>query len=270
MAADLKVFCANAVSFHGFLRLHTRSIAGNSTPADLNPLPPTPPGHPVRARRLQMLCIVLAISNVLLGFLSAFLLRKIDREYSALIDRSVPVLNEIRIVDKNASKLYEAVIAGLVTPDAAKCAKALARARHYLQRSPLHRNNVLAADFLRLRPDMAAELKNSGEAYEKAIADILPRVTPQNTADAEKDTLEHLEPIFYRYYGAVDKVSDYVEKRTEKLSDDYTGLTNHSSLLVLGIGGWPVVIVGLLVAVTLAVVAVMLVVFRTANVGDGP
>jgi len=236
----------------------------------LNSPPPGNNGRTADGSRLRTLCVVLALSNVLLGLFSASLLRRINREYSDLIDRSVPVLNEIRIVDKNASALYQAVIAGLVTPDPVKCEKALVRTRYYLERSPVDRSIVLAADILRQRPAMAAELRNSGEAYDKAIAEILPRVTPQNTADAEKDALEHLEPIFYRYYGAVDKVSDYVERRTEKLSVDYTGLTNHSSLLVLGIGGWPLVIVGLVVAVTLAVVAVMLVLFRTANVGDGP
>jgi len=232
---------------------------------------PTMPADPNRGfRRLRLLALILAISNLLVGLISVAVLRKVDREYSELIDQSVPILNEIRIADTVASKLYQAVIAALVTPDPEKCSRAVAQARHFLDRGKVHRARVLAGDVFHADPALAAELRNSGEAYETAVTALLPRLTPENTADAERDRIEQLRTVYDRYALAIRHASSRVAKQTESVSEAYTATTWQCSLGVLGLAGWPVVLMGLAVVLTGAVVVVMLVVVRMTPVGDGP
>src|SRR5205814_8803362 len=47
-------------------------------------------------RQLKLLVVVLVLSNIGLGIFSFYLLRSVDRTYSDLIDRSVPVLNDLQ------------------------------------------------------------------------------------------------------------------------------------------------------------------------------
>src|ERR1051326_6106373 len=47
-------------------------------------------------RRLKAIIVALLVSNVALGLFSAYLLRQTDRSYSELIDRDVPLLNDLQ------------------------------------------------------------------------------------------------------------------------------------------------------------------------------
>src|SRR6185295_13279972 len=54
-------------------------------------------------RQLKTLVVLLILSNVALGVLGFFLLRAIDRNYSVLIEQSVPVLNGLHTLTTSAS-----------------------------------------------------------------------------------------------------------------------------------------------------------------------
>jgi len=221
-------------------------------------------------RRLRLLVAVLVTSNLLAGLFSIYILRKQDREYSVLIDESVPVMNEVRMADTTAAKLYEAVIAGLLTPDPVKCANAVKQARHYLVRGKMHRDRALSAGFLQRDPTLVVEFRNAGEAYEEAVTRLLPRITPENTADRERDHIEQLQAIYDKYASAIRRVSWLVQKEAKAASGDYSLSTNRHSIIVLGLASWPMLVLIAILAFTLAFVLVMAFIFRTASPGDGP
>ena len=226
--------------------------------------------QPVNLRRLRMFVVILAISNVGLGLFSVLALKKVDQEYSFLIGSSVPLLNELRATDRDASKLYLAVIAGLVTRDPVKCENAIQQAGHYLENGNHDRTRVVVANLLRQNPALAAELQSSGEAYERSVRALLPRVTPENTADAERDRVEELQRVYNRYAAAMRNVSAFVTNSAEAASSNYSSETWHRSLLVLGFAGWPVMLAVAIVALTTTIMVVTLLLFRSSDASDGP
>jgi len=224
----------------------------------------------VALRRLRLLGVVLALSNLLLGGVSVYLLRQVDADYSRLIDDSVPLINEIRLMGKDGGNVFRSVIAGLVTSDPRKCAAAVARARTSLELEHAMRQKVQAAKIFSDRPAIAADLRSAGDAFELTVTALLPRVTPENTADAEKESIEKLQWVIDRFATAVQTASEYVEARTKAANDDYTASVRHRTFVVLGLAGWPLLVAGVFLVLTLVVVVFMLVVFRAADVGDGP
>jgi len=205
-----------------------------------------------------------------LGAFSVYLIRRTNREYSILIDDSVPVLHQIRDVDEEAAKVFQALIAGLVTQDPAKCAAALKRANDALDRGKQFRAKILASSFLRQNHALAREYEESSDAYEKEVTALLPRVTPENTADAERYRLEQLQSVYDRFDDVIERMYALVVDRTELTSDQYTAQTRSSSAVVLGLAGWPLLLAASIVVLTVVVVIIMLSVFRRAGFDDGP
>ena len=68
-------------------------------------------------RQLKLLVMVLIISNVALGAYGFYLLRTIDRNYSALIDQSVPILNRLQTLTAGASDAMRSTNPDLLTED---------------------------------------------------------------------------------------------------------------------------------------------------------
>ena len=221
-------------------------------------------------RRLRWLVGILVVSNLMLGVFCVYLLRQVDEDYSHLIAQSLPLINQARQIGKDAGGLYRAVVAGLVTQSPEKCERARIAAEDFLAQGEKTREAVLKSDVLQSEPAMLTELRISGNAYDKAILTILPRVTPQNTADAERDHLEALQVMYERYTAANSRVLNFVEARTQLISGGYTAANHHRSLILLGIAGWPVLVLGAVLATTLAIVLLMLFIFRGAEAGDGP
>src|SRR5476649_1452827 len=58
--------------------------------------PSSPNDQATTLRNLKLLVILLAASNVLVGAISVYLLRTVDRRYTELISRTVPALNDLR------------------------------------------------------------------------------------------------------------------------------------------------------------------------------
>lgn len=224
----------------------------------------------VTLQRLKLLAIVLVLSNFFLGLFSVYLIRRVDRDYSVLIDESVPVLHQLRAAGRENGRAFRGVIKALVTSDAAKCAAAIDEAKDSLRRGERLRSQVLASDALLREPALAREYAESGEACDRTVRDIVQRVTPEDTADAEKDRVERMIVAFDRQSAAGEKLTARVADQAEKDSGRYTADVRSRSVVVLGLAGWPLLVFAAIVVLTVAVVIVMLFVFRQADAGDGP
>ena len=221
-------------------------------------------------RRLKLLAVVLVLSNLVVGAFSVYLIRRADRDYSALIDQTVPVLYQVRTVGGAGGRVFRGLIAGLVADDPVKCAAAIAQVKESLARGQQLRAQLIQTDFLRENPELVRELVESGRGYDQVAADILPRVTPQNTAEDERDRLEELQVVNARYSAALEKISTELVERARVTSDAYTARSHNRSAMLLGLAGWPFLAAALIAIVTMVVVVVMLFVFRQAGPGDGP
>lgn len=221
-------------------------------------------------RRLKLLAGVLVLSNFLLGAFSFYLIRRTDRDYSLLIDENVPALYQSRHVGQQAGIAYRAMISALLTKDPATCAVQLDRARAALRRGDELRAALLKLDLLRTRPDLAAEYQQTAEDFNLAAKELLPRITPEDTVDAERDRIQHLQDLYERMIAVNEKLATVAASDTQTGNDGYTAQSQLRSELMLGLASWPLLVAALIVGLTLVILVVMLVVFRQAVISDEP
>jgi hypothetical protein len=231
---------------------------------------PSYPEQVVTLRRLKVLTIVLVLSNFLLGAFSVYLIRRTDRDYSLLIGESVPALYEGRHVGQQMGIVYRSIIAALIAKDPAVCAAQIARARQALTKGKELREQLLQLDMLQKNPSLARELEKAGEDFAQAASDLLPRITPDDTADSERDRLDHMQQLYERHIASLEQIATMAAGHAELSSEAYSDLSRSRSELVLGLASWPLVLAGLIVGLTVVIVLIMLVVFRQAVIGDEP
>jgi len=231
---------------------------------------PTYPEQVVTLRRLKALAIVLVLSNFLLGAFSVYLIQRTDRDYSLLINESVPALYEGRHVGQQMGIVYRSIIAALITQDPAVCAAQVERAKQALAKGKELREQLLQLDMLQKNPSLAGELKEAGEAFAQAAAEILPRITPEDSADAERVRLDHMQALYERHIASLEKIATMAAGHAELSSEAYSDLSRSRSELVLGLASWPLLLAAVIVGLTIVIVVVMLVVFRQAVIGDEP
>lgn len=212
----------------------------------------------------------LVLSNLILGALSVYLLRAQDTSYAKLIDDSVPLMNDVRSIGDESALSFRMIIQALVSNDHETIAAAISRAREAMGRADDMRQRIGKEAMLASQASRMAVLNRAAEAYDADAAQLLSRVKPYSTADAEEAAIRRLGAESDRYGDAIQSIADYVQSHAEATSSEYTAISRNRSAFVLGLAGWPLLMAGLLVALTVAVVVVMLFVFRQADAGDGP
>jgi hypothetical protein len=224
----------------------------------------------VTLRRMQLLVALLVFSNLFVGFYSIHLIRRTDREYSGLIDESVPVISETRHAGQQAGFAYRSIVAGLVTRDPLRCSAMLQRAKSSLANAREIRAHDLRDSFFQEYPALADEFKASGEAFEAAATDMLPRMFPENSADAERERMDRLLSLYERHVASVEKIVTAAVSRAETTSDLYSNENQGQARIVMGLASWPLLVLGFGIAVAASMAIFMLFVFRRAVIVDEP
>ena len=222
-----------------------------------------------KVQYLKLLAGVLLASNIVLGVMSGYLLRTVDRNYSTLIDRTVPTLTHIRSANREASSSFRALIVSLVNDDPETCAHELRQAQDSLAREKQLRAQVLASAILDDKPPLLAEFQEAASAYEQETTDLMGRVTPEMTAEEERTRINQLHLTLERYSIAIGRVSDFVESRSQSISGDYSSETHSRSALMLRLASWPVLAAAVIATLTVALVIITLLVFKRTDFGDG-
>ncbi len=221
-------------------------------------------------RRLRLLVAVLVLSNCALGVFSVFLLRKLDHDYSGLIDQTLPLMSQLRAAGRENTDAYRALVAGLVETDPALCAEAATRARQALSRGRAARIRVAQSPVLRQKPGLLNEMEEAGAGFEAIAENLLPRLSADATPASERIRFELLEKALERSRAANRALQDYVEERSQALSDTISGEVRSRSALVLGVASWPLLMGVLIAVVVVVVLAGMFVMLRRIGADDGP
>ncbi len=220
-------------------------------------------------RRWKLIAGVLLAGLVVLGAFSAFLVRQLDRDYSLLIDRTLPLIDEVRAVAREQSTTFRAIVSGLVENEPTEVAAALQQAEGAMARMRRGEAVLLTSDILQEQPDLLAALKQADAAYLAAANDLLPHVTTTSTAESERERLERLRAALERANAVSRQMIQFVENRSQAISDDYSHLARTHSAILFGIAGLPFIIVSLAVIAIVLVILTMILIFRRVGVGDG-
>lgn len=218
-----------------------------------------------KVKQLQLLIVVLALSNVGLGAFSYYLLRELDREYSVVIGQSVPVLNSLQTL---TAKAMEAMRATNPTQFGRQADRASAFVQQAGGRFAADKEERLKA----LKPEWAGaaaernELSEAGDGFTRIGGEVLAHYASGRVDEAVRLREGDLRVAFDRYIAAATKAADVLEVESTKLNSVLSARADNVSSVVLGIGTWPLILLLGILTTALLLVAVFLALFRGRDI----
>ena len=201
-------------------------------------------------RQFKVLVVVLILSNVILGTFGFYLLRSMDRKYSTLINQSVPALTELRtltVFSLEAMRSTSPTLSG-DTPQTRQ--EGAQRARVALERDRNLRNHVLRQDWLSRNGEARVNFEQAGEAFSQATKQVILLLESGQSSEGDQQREQIQRPAFNRYVAATTKAADMLEAESLQMNATLTETTGSASGVLIGFASWPLMIVGLLLAVT--------------------
>ena len=222
-------------------------------------------------RQLKLIVLVLVLSNIGLGVLSFYLLRNLDRRYTQLIDRSVPVLNDLQGLTAHAATALRATNPIFWQGDEANRKAAAQRARGLLGEEAVDRRKLVTAGGKSLDTgEGRAELDAAGESFARAAREVAALLEAGRIDEAVRKRDDVMLPAFDRYVDAITKAADLLEADSLKTNEVVSESTHSASKLVLGVASWPVLVLVALLVLTAIFVVVLMVLFRGREMSDMP
>jgi hypothetical protein len=221
-------------------------------------------------RNLKVLVVLLIISNLVVGALSVYLLRAVDRRYSELINRTAPVLNDLQTLTAKSTSAMRTTNLSFFENPADGLEAALQRSRAAIEVDRVLREKLLKADWLPSTAGKRQEFQQTGAAFTQLSQKILGIYATKENAEATRVREKELRPVFERYQESITKIADVLLDESNAVNDDYSTKTNRLSTVVLGVASWPVILLLGLLLLTAIFVLAMMVAFRGKDLADMP
>lgn len=221
-------------------------------------------------RNLKVLVVLLVVSNILVGILGVYLLRLVDRRYTDLVNRTVPVLNDLQTLTAKSASAMRATNPTFFAVKGADLQAVIRHARAELESEHTLRLKLLGIDWLPDTSGKRNEFKQSGEAFTEAGTRIVALFEAGQSSEAIRLREELMRPAFERYQGAVTRVADVLLGESTVVNQDFTAKTSSLTTIVLGVASWPVILLFGLLLLTAVFVIAMMIAFRGKDLADMP
>ena len=231
---------------------------------------PGSPDHAATLRRMNFLVVLLVLSNIATGLFSVYLLRKVDDRYTELIGQSVPALNDLRELMSDTVAAMRSTNPRNFVGASVKPAESQQAMRQRLAVEEMFRGEVLKASGFGVVPQDRAAIETTGAEFGRVAEELFRLYAAGNAAEATRLRDEKLLPVFDHYVAAIGKAADVIETRSLTASSDYTARTHSLTAVVLGVAGWPLIVMIGLLLLTVCFVVVLMFVFRGKELGDMP
>ena len=229
-----------------------------------------PNDHAPSLRNLKLLVIVLAISNILIGAFSVYLLRGVDQRYSELVDRTAPVLNDLQTLTAKSVEAMRGTNPVFFGATGDKMESAVKHGRGALEVDRALRSKQVAATWLPATSAKRTEFQRSGDAFTAAGGKVLDLFAAGQGAEAVRVREDVMRPAFERYQNAITRIADLLLDESKAVNDNFTAQTSRLSAIVISVASWPVIVLVGLLLITAIFVIVMMVAFRGKDLVDAP
>lgn len=229
-----------------------------------------PSDHASSLRNLQLIVVVLVVSNILLGIMSVYLLRSVDRRYSELLGRSVPALNDLRELMSRTVEAMRATNPKNFSASNGRVGDALRNVHRKVDAARSFQAIALKDEELATDGPLGRAILLAGTEFDEAGAALLRLFDAGRIGEVAALREEKLLPAFDSYVAAIGAAADAVESRSLAASKDYSSKTDRLSTVVLGVASWPVLIVVVLLVLTAVFVLAMMIAFRGKDLPDSP
>ena len=218
----------------------------------------------VGVKRLKLLIGILAVSNLVLGVLSFNFLVALDADYNELIDRSLPTINHLRAMTSESSLIHRSLTFALSAPQPDRRAGYLKVAEQALAKEEKHVRDVTPVLDAELGAETVARLKKAHELYSarsSALMALLREGKPQEAGDRVREMREALDA----FMTTVANIADTFAQRSQDEGDLVSANVRKHGTIVLGLGGWPLVVAATLAGLIVVVLGLMINLARQLN-----
>jgi hypothetical protein len=195
-------------------------------------------------RQLRVLVVLLILSNVALGIFGFYFLRAVDRKYSNLIEQSVPTMNDLQTLTAVSMDAMRSTNPILLGESGQNRAEIVSRARLALERDRDLRRQALKRESISTGADERLDFGKAGDTFTEKASEVVNLLAAGDSVQATRRREEVLRPTFDSYVAATTKAADILEAESLRTSENMTMRTFRMSSLLLGIGTWPVMILG--------------------------
>jgi hypothetical protein len=218
---------------------------------------------------LKIALLLLVVSNIATAVFSWHAIRSVDREYSDLLERSVPVINDIQTLTAYSAKAMRRTnpvfFGRAVAPGGGDV---FALAKDAIEADRLLRESLLSKPWLPSTDAKRAEFEASGRAFTQVSNRVLELFAAKRFDEAVRLRDSESYAAFDRYQTAATWISDLLAAEATGVSRDYTESSSLITRVVLLMGGWPLILASALLGATLIFVVSLLVLFRVRESAD--
>ncbi len=208
-----------------------------------------------------ILILALLASNLIVGVLSLFFLRSMDRRYSALFDRSVPLINNLRTLTRELGGVQRLARRISDPRNEANWAALLQQMDDSSNSAKAHAIEISAMDLLKETRHVGA-MTRSGRDYDDKVDAFLALARAQKIDEANRYNVEVLRPAYDRYMDVLDTIANFVEREGSDLRVRYAADSRLFGGFLLAFAGWPLLAAGVIVVVmALLVIGLFVAVF---------
>ena len=218
----------------------------------------------IGVKRLKLLIGILVVSNLVLGVLSFRFLVTLDADYNELIDRSLPTINHLRGMTSESSVAHRSLTFALSAQQPERQAGYLKTAEQALAKEERHIRDVTPVLDAELGAETVARLKKAHELYaarSSALMALLREGKPQEAGDRVREMREALDA----FMTTVANIADTFAQRSQDEGDLVSANVRKHGTIVLGLGGWPLVVAATLAGLIVVVLGLMINLARQLN-----
>ena len=219
-------------------------------------------------RRLKILVVLLLISNIALGIFGFWGLRELDRKYSTLIGQTVPELNRLQTLTALTAEAMRSSNPALYKGNADERAGAAERAHAALGRESDLRQKALRGNAFAQSGARQMNMEKLGGDFTSISQQVVSLLASGSEEQATQQREQMLRPVFEQYMDATTKAADMLEAQGLRASGSLTERTGLFSTLLIGIAGWPLMLLLAFLMITTVLIVAILVRVRLTPVEE--
>ena len=208
-----------------------------------------------------VLILALLASNLLVGVLSLLFLRSMEQRYTALFDRSLPLINNLRTLTRELSTVQRLARRISDPQNEAAWAPLLEQMNAASNQAKAHAFEISVMESLKDSRHVAT-MARFGREYDEQVDQFLALAGAGKIAESNQFNVDVLRPAYDRYMDAVDDAANYVEREGIDLRAQYAQDSRLFGGFLLAAAGWPLLAAaGLVVVMALLVIGLFAAVF---------